>query len=179
MNALSIYQTEVHGMSRPIVYALLLVCIVLFPAGCTTGISQKSRTQINYTGPFSAVQAQPETYTGKIVMWGGRIVENLPKGKAAELVVLQLELKENGYPIESDKSEGRFLVRSDKFLDPAIYYEGALITVVGRLEGSETQNIGEMPYVYPVVSVIEIKKWVPGEEPSTRFMFGIGIGAHF
>ena len=112
-------------------------------------------------------------------MWGGRIIETLNREGFTEIVVLQLELSNQGYPRESDQSQGRFLIRCTQFTDPAIYPKGALITVVGRLEGSEIRLIGEMPYRYPVITMTEIKKWAPGEDPSPRFHFGIGIGTHF
>ena len=93
--------------------------------------------------------------------------------------MLQLEIGTQDRPTDNDQSQGRFLIRSAEFLDPAIFPQGTLITVVGRLQGSETRLIGEMPYTYPVIDVIEIKKWPPNSDPSPRFHFGIGIGTHF
>jgi len=153
--------------------------IALILTSCAGGISQQARSQVTYTGPFNSVQMQPETHKGETVMWGGKIIKTLTKNGSTEMVILQLELTGQGYPKDSDQSQGRFLVRSSKFMDPAIYPEGTLITVVGRVEVSETRLIGEMPYVYPVITAIEMKKWAPGENPSPRFHFGIGIGAHF
>jgi len=51
--------------------------------------------------------------------------------------------------------------------------------VVGRLEDSETRLIGEMPYLYPVITVMEMKRWTPGEDMWPRIHFGFGIGTHF
>lgn len=157
--------------------ASLFLALIL--TGCASGISRQARSQVTYNGPFSSVQLEPEAYKDRIVMWGGRIIETRTQSSSTEMVVLQLELTGQGYPLESDRSQGRFLVRSDGFMDPAVYPDGALITVVGRVEGSERQLIGEMSYLYPVISAIEIKKWRPGEDPSPRFHFGIGIGARF
>lgn len=153
--------------------------LALILAGCASGISRQARSQITYTGPFNSVQRQPENYINETVMWGGRVIEILAGSEFTDIVVLQLELNNQGYPIESDRSRGRFLARSDKFMDPAIYPAGTFVTVVGRVEGSETRLIGEMSYLYPVINVIEIKKWNPGEDRSPRFHFGIGIGTHF
>jgi len=158
---------------------VLLLAVTFILSGCASGISGQARSQVTYTGPFNAVQDQPENYKDKIVMWGGRIIETITQNGSTEIVVLQMELGSRGYPMESDKSQGRFMIHSQEFMDPAIYSEGALVTVVGKLDGSETRLIGEMSYRYPVISMIEIKKWAPGEDPSPRFHFGIGIGAHF
>jgi starvation-inducible outer membrane lipoprotein len=59
---------------------------------------------------------------------------------------------------------------------PFVLSQGTLITVVGLLQGSETRLIGEMPYIYPVVDVTEIKKWEPEKHIPPRFQIGIGIG---
>jgi outer membrane lipoprotein len=148
-------------------------------AACAGGISRQARSQVTYYGPFNSVQQQPESHKGETVMWGGRIIETLNKDNSTELLVLQLQLTDQEFPVDNDKSQGRFIIRSSQFMDPAIYPEGTLITVVGRIEGSENQPIGEMSYVYPVINMIEIKKWLPGENPAPRVHFGVGIGARF
>jgi outer membrane lipoprotein len=170
---------ETRNMNKLSIQTAVFISIALFLTGCAGGISRQARSQINYTGPFNSVQAQPETYSGKTVMWGGKIIETLAGNGVTEMVVLQLELNNQGYPMDNDKSQGRFLVRSTRFMDPAIYTEGTLITVVGRLGGSESRLIGEMTYIYPMITMIEMKKWAPGENPSPRFHFGVGIGARF
>jgi outer membrane lipoprotein len=157
----------------------IILGLVLILAGCASGISSQARSQVTYFGPFNSVQQQTETHKGETVMWGGRIIETLNKDGSTELSVLQLEITDQGFPMDNDKSQGRFLIHSTQFMDPAIYPEGTLITVVGRIEGSERKLIGEMPYVYPIINVIEIKKWAPGENPTPRVHFGIGIGARF
>lgn len=157
----------------------MILGLALILAGCAGGISRQARLQVTNFGPFNSVQQQPETYKGEIVMWGGRIIETLNRDGSTELLVLQLELTEQEFPVDNDKSQGRFIIRGEQFMDPAIFPEGTLITVVGRIEGSESRLIGEMPYIYPVINVIEIKKWAPGENPTPRVHFGVGIGARF
>ena len=131
---------------------------------------------VTYFDSFDQLQQQPEKYRGETVLLGGKIVAVRVEAGATELVVLQLELSSSTRPTDNDNSQGRFLVRSDQFMDPAIYPQGTLISVVGRLKGAETRNIGEMPYRYPVVDVIEIKKWAPGSGSEPRFHFGFGVG---
>jgi len=166
-------------MNRLYAQIAYLLAPALILAGCATGISSQSRSMVTHTGPFSSVQMEPEKYKNETVMWGGRVIGINAGNDLTEIAVLQLELTAQGYPRDNDSSGGRFLVRSFRFMDPAIYPEGTLITLVGKVEGSETRLIGEMSYLYPVVNLIEIKKWNPGEDPSPRFRFGIGIGAHF
>ena len=153
--------------------------LILMLAACAGGISRQARDQITYVGPYAEVQRDPAKYQGETMLLGGKVIETSAMTGATEMVVLQLEIGTQDRPTDNDQSQGRFLIRSAEFLDPAIFPQGTLITVVGRLQGSETRLIGEMPYTYPVIDVIEIKKWPPNSDPSPRFHFGIGIGTHF
>lgn len=155
------------------------VGIFLMVVACAGGISKQTRSQVTYFGPFDAVQQAPEKYRGETVMWGGKIINTVPGEKSTELVVLQLGLSSQDRPEDNDQSGGRFIVRSSRFLDPAVYPQGTLVTVVGPVKGAETRPIGQMAYRYPVMDVIEIKKWQPSTDSSPRFHFGIGVGTHF
>ena len=156
----------------------LVLMGALLMAGCAAGISPGARSQITYGGPFQAVQAYPDGYVGKVVMWGGKIIETRILNGGTEIIVLQTELTSTGTPPEDAVSQGRFIIRSPSFLDPAIYGAGTWITVVGNITGSETRLIGEMPYRYPVVGIVELKQWVPKDNAPPRFQFGFGVGTH-
>ncbi len=155
------------------------VCILLALSACAGGISKQTQSQITYFGPFDVVQQQPEKYRGETVMWGGKVINAVPGEESTELVVLQLGLSSQNRPQDNDQSNGRFIVRSSRFLDPAVYPQGTLVTVVGPVKGAETRPIGQMAYRYPVMDVIEIKKWQPSSSSYPRFQFGIGVGTHF
>jgi outer membrane lipoprotein len=157
----------------------LLASLFFILTACAGGISPQARSQISYFGPFSEVQQEPQKYVGEAVLWGGKIIETQIKDGATDLVVLQLELGGQDRPRDDDQSHGRFLIRSAQFLDPALYPQGTLVTVVGRLKGAETRLIGQMPYAYPVIDPTEIKKWPAAIDSSPRLHFGIGIGTHF
>jgi outer membrane lipoprotein len=151
----------------------------MFLAGCATGISRESRLKVTYTGTFSELQKTPETYTDEIIMVGGKIIETRVSSDLSELVVLQFELDNNGQPVNLDQSNGRFIVRSKQFLDPAVYQKATLISLVGKLKGSEVRAVGGFDYVYPLVEAIEIKLWPDEIQNRRRFHFGLGIGTTF
>ena len=155
---------------------ILIGCLLV---SCAGGISEQVRAQVNYFGPFAPVQKDPAKYQGDTVLWGGKVIETQVKGSATDLVVLQLELDSRDRPQDNDQSQGRFLIRSSQFMDPALYPQGTLITVAGRLQGAQTRLIGQMPYQYPVIEPIEIKKWPVSGPAPPRFQFGIGIGTSF
>jgi len=160
---------------RPIIAALVV-------AGCLgcSGISNQAREQVTYSGSFAQLQANPDQYAGATALLGGKIIQTTPLEKGStELVVLQLPLGSSDRPQSDDQSQGRFIVRATEFLDPALYASGTLITVVGRMTGSQERTIGEMLYRYPVLSLVEIKRWPEPDTSAPRFHIGIGVGKTF
>ena len=155
------------------------ILLLLFSLGCATGISRQVRSQVTYTGPFSDVQKAPDKYVGEIVIFGGKILNNQASQAFSKLTVLQLRIDSRGRPKDGDQSEGRYLIQSDQFLDPAIYTKGALLTVVGRINGSEVRAIGGFDYDYPMLKAIEIKLWSENDHNYPRFHIGIGVGKTF
>jgi outer membrane lipoprotein len=156
-----------------------MILLILVMLSCASGMSKQARSKVNYFGSFSQLQRQPDRYLQKTVMWGGRIIQISSLKDATELVVLQLDLSSQERPQDNDRSQGRFVAHRAGFLDPAIYPNGTLITVIGRLTGVEERQIGEMAYQYPVIETIEIKKWPPSGRQSPQFHIGIGVGTHF
>ncbi len=155
------------------------IWLLLLSLGCAAGISHQVRSQVTYAGPFSDVQKVPDKYIGEIVMFGGKILNNQSSPASSELIVLQLRTDSQDRPKDDDQSEGRYLIQSDQFLDPAIYKKGVLLTVVGKLSGSEARAIGEFDYVYPKLKAIEIKLWPKANHNYPRFHIGIGVGKTF
>ena len=158
---------------------MVLGILVAWLIGCSGGISEQARSKVTYSGSFHALQQAPQEHIGATVMLGGKIIEVRPMSNGTELIVLQLALNASDRPEDNDHSEGRFLVRSQQFLDPALYPAGTLITMVGQLQGSEERPIGQMPYRYPVLAPEEIKKWPQQTDIGPRFHIGIGVGTTF
>lgn len=166
-------------MAKRSVQIAMALGMLLVLSACAGGISQQARSQVTYTGSFNDVLENPLGFRGQTVIWGGRVIEIQNQGGGTEIVALQLELDSKYRPADSDKSQGRFLIRSDQFMDPVIYPPGSLITVVGRLQGAENRLIGEMDYQYPVIDVVEIQKYDPQQKSKPQLHIGIGVGGTF
>lgn len=158
---------------------IFAVILSVLMAACAGGISKQVRSQVTYTGGFADLQQRPDRYVGETVILGGRVIETRVAQGLTELVILHLELNSSDRPALKDQSQGRYLVQAQQFLDPALYPQGTLITVVGRVQGSEDRAIDRMTYAYPVIQLLEIKKWEPRDLQSPRFHFGIGVGTRF
>ena len=146
-------------MSRqrnPALVALVLAAVL---AGCATSVPPSIRSGEGDALTVAQARESGGQPAGTRVRWGGRIlaVHNGPRTTRVE--VLSLPLARGGEPQRDDGGRGRFIARVEGFLDPAVYAEDRLLTVYGVLSGVETRPVGEYPYVYPVVDVVDRHLW--------------------
>ncbi len=143
---------------------LFLVTLFLL-TGCANNLPVEISTPVEGSPQLAEVLQDLDAYKGKIVRWGGSIasVENKKDETWVELV--SRELSRNGRPKDNDRSEGRFLAKVSKFLDPEIYKKGRLVTVYGELAGGQEGVIGEKPYIFLVVKTKKILMWTEYRDP--------------
>ncbi|OGP54374.1 MAG: hypothetical protein A2Y65_09255 [Deltaproteobacteria bacterium RBG_13_52_11] len=160
-------------------FFLAMVAMLLL-VGCAHVISKEVLKEVDTNVTFVQVSKAPDAYKGKTVLFGGAIIEakNLPDKTL--LVVLQRPLNRQGQPAAGDISEGRFIIQTQGFLDPAIYSPGRKITVAGKVVGKDMRPLGEIQYTYPIIEKRELYLW-PEEksastEPKVHLGVGIGIG---
>ena len=132
------------------------------------------RDRIDPGVTFKSVFQDPEFHIGKVVLWGGVIIQTLNEEGATWIELLQQPLRRNNRPILGNESEGRFLIRHEGFLDPVIYRSGREMTVVGEIQGAKTKSLGEIEYSYPVLSDKKLLLWDLRREPMLHFGFGLG-----
>ncbi|MCX5834726.1 MAG: Slp family lipoprotein [Deltaproteobacteria bacterium] len=113
---------------------------------------------------FEDVLKDPGLFKGKVVLWGGVIIETVNRPDVTLIIVWQTELDFQKQPKEPDRSQGRFIVRYEGFLDPAIYGKDRELTVSGTLAGGEERVIGERRYMYPVIDARDIRLWEKRKE---------------
>ena len=137
----------------------LLSGFFLFVAsGCAYPISKELRHQANKDLTFSQVIQHPEAYTGKIVMWGGLIMETSNPPDGGEIIVLQTPLDSGEYP-NTKSTYGQFIAKVATFLDPVIYKKGRMVTLAGEIVGKREKTLEVMRYTYPVVGIKELFLW--------------------
>ena len=93
------------------------------------------------------------------MLWGGEIIETVNVQGGSEMIVLDTPLDYQERPERARYSRGRFVAKSSKFLDPAIYKKGKEITLAGEIVGKETKPLGKTEYTYPVVLVKQLHLW--------------------
>jgi outer membrane lipoprotein len=156
----------------------LIFAMLLGTAACTPPVSKQSLNLVDPGITFEEVRQNPDRHVGRYLLVGGAIaaVRGSDSG-GSELEMVQFPTNHRGRIISTDRSDGRFIARDSTFRDPAIYHPGRLVTLVGQVAGQMTGRLGEVDYLYPVLTVHELHLWDPGEYPgSSPVHFGIGIG---
>ncbi len=137
---------------------VLFVLALLFQ-GCTYAISPEMAAQADKTITFEMLQADPDSFKGKIVILGGIITQIVNTKQGAQIEVVEKPLDYWGKPKRTDKTGGRFLILHPGYLDPLIYAPDREITVAAEIEGTRSKALGEREYSYPVVIAKELKLW--------------------
>ncbi len=159
-------------------FRLVAGVLALLAFTACSPISAELKRDVNSGVTMALLRQDAAGSKGAKVLLGGRIVGTEVKRDQTILEVLQFPLDFQDRPDPSGASGGRFLTVFDKYLDPAIFSEGRLITIVGRVAGARAGHIGEMEYTYPLLAAEGVHLWSAGGEGSPAFTFGIGVGAH-
>lgn len=146
-------------MPRSLLAASCLLAILALTACGPTFLPQHVRDQLTPDLTLGQVVAQPAAFTGKMTLWGGRVIKTINKPQGSLIEVLELPLDSSGRPRDADQSQGRFIVSFSQFLDPAIYAEGREVSVAGRVAGVEKLPLGQIQYVYALLRGSNIQLW--------------------
>jgi outer membrane lipoprotein len=142
-------------MKRPVV----LFALMLLFHGCAYAVSRDLAARADKTITFEMLQAEPDAFTGKLLILGGTLSHITSTKEGVLLEVVQKPLDYWGRPKRTDRTGGRFLVRSAKRLDAMIFAPGRDITVAAEVEGTRGKALGDLEYSYPVVVLRELKLW--------------------
>lgn len=94
------------------------------------------------------------------VRWGGSIIEVENEENSTWVQILHYPLGSYGRPDLSSSSAGRFVMRTEQFLDPAIYAQGLPITVFGYLNGEAERAVGNKTIKLPIVEGHQFHLWM-------------------
>ncbi len=146
------------------VVSLLFIALL---AACSTSKPSLFATSANDI-TYQQLTQYVDQFQHEMVRWGGVIVDVENAEDRARLTVVHFPLTRYGKPITSENSDGRFVVLSERFLDPIIYSKGKLITVIGQVDGSETQKIDKRTLTLPVILLQENYLWPENYAEGTR-----------
>jgi len=133
--------------------------LLLFLSGCAYPISKGLRQEAKESPTFAMILQNPAAYTGTIVIWGGNIIQTMNAKGGTEILVLETPLDYEEGPEARRYSQGRFIAKTSKYLDPEVYKPGRRITVAGEVTSKEVKPLGKTQYTYPVVIIKQIHLW--------------------
>jgi len=138
-----------------------VILIALLLQGCTYAISREYTRKADKTITFERLQAEPDTYKGKILILGGIIVQTTAVKQGTLIEVEQKRLDYWGKPERMKRTGGRFLAFHPGYLDALVYSPGRDITIAGEVQGIQSPALGDKQYDYPIILAEEIKLWAP------------------
>ncbi len=144
-------------------YSFILLLVSLLPA-CSSPVPASIKKPLATEPAIQQVRENPESYLSKPVRWGGVILNTENFKDHSRLTIVAYPLNKHGTPLISKNSVGRFIARFNQFLEPKVYNRDRIITVLGNVVKTETINIGEFPYIYPLIAVSQHFLW-PVDEP--------------
>ncbi|MCS6290823.1 MAG: Slp family lipoprotein [Nitrospira sp.] len=139
-----------------------MIGLLAVTAGCasTSVIPESLEPQVDKAVTFSQVLEAPDSYRGKVVMWGGEVLKAKGMKGGTQLEVLQLPLDDEQGPVtDRMESKGRFLALQHEFLDPATMTDGTRVTIVGEITGASVEKIDEADYRFPTLDVKHLHRW--------------------
>lgn len=135
------------------------VAFLLLGAGCSHVLSPAALQNVDPTLDFVEVKVNPQAYLGRTLILGGLIIQTEPSRSGTTLEILRYRLDRWGEPLTVDEVGGRFLARTERFLDPELYTSGRFVTLSGIVSGTETRSLQDYDYVYPVFRIGEVYLW--------------------
>ncbi|MCW8327537.1 Slp family lipoprotein [Photobacterium sp. SDRW27] len=143
---------------------LFLGLIMVFMVGCASvpeSLYTQSETPIT---DYMLIADDPEQVQGQEVRIGGIIAAIDNEKQRTRIEIVSLPLTSDGRPKLDAKPQGRFVGYVPGFIEPLEYRPGRLLTVVGRIDGSEQGTVGEFDYLFPVVKVSGSQLWQVKQE---------------
>jgi outer membrane lipoprotein len=154
---------------------LYLVLIALL-SSCASTPDFDTTLVDNKLTPKSII-AEPEKNRGKVILWGGTILDTTNLKDTTRLEVLAYPLDTSHRPLLESVPLGRFIIMYDGYLEPANYAQGRLLTVLGKVSGSQSGKVGESTYTYVVIDSEKLHLWsLDNGSDRTSFQFGVGVG---
>ena len=132
--------------------------ILMLPVSCTV-ISKPVRSEAEPPVPFKTLVEQADNYIGRTVILGGYILETRNQESGTTIKVLQVPMRIGEEPDLKDRSEGRFLVYHEGFLDPEVYSKDRAITVAGEVIGAGFEEMSRDEIQYLKIKYREIYLW--------------------
>lgn len=134
------------------------VLLSLLLGGCT-GLPASLQNAPFMNLSYSQVSSDSNSFKDTPVRWGGVIISVENEAQSSLMQVLFHPLDYNGRPQTYKPGEGRFVITSAEFLDPAVYAKDKEITVAGVIAGDIELTVGKRTIHVPLLTATAIHLW--------------------
>ena len=141
------------------------LALIFSLSACSTHIPPVIKQPLENAPEIGEVRDRPKAYISQKIRWGGVILAAENKQDSSSLTIVAFPLNDDGEPVASDQSSGRFIAHFEQFLEPMIFSSNREITVTGKLLETQTVKVGEYDYEYPVVEVEHYYIWPVEADP--------------
>ncbi|PPD38565.1 MAG: hypothetical protein CTY16_20095 [Methylobacter sp.] len=93
------------------------------------------------------------------VRWGGVIVDVANEQSRSLVQVLAYPLNSQGRPLTDQPYQGRFVITTPEFLDPAVYEKDTSITIAGTLVGDIERTVDKKTLRLPLLTITAMHLW--------------------
>lgn len=137
-------------------FVLLLASLLAAAcAGLPPAVEHAPAIQIGYEQANRDITQYQDTP----VRWGGVIIDVENEENSSLIQVVFYPLDFTGRPQLHKTGEGRFVIKSAEFLDPAVYAKDKEITVAGVISGKIERTVGKRTIHVPLISATAIHLW--------------------
>jgi outer membrane lipoprotein len=98
-------------------------------------------------------------YKNAPVRWGGVIVDVANEQSRSLVQILSYPLNSQGRPTTDQPHQGRFVITTPAFLDPAVYKKDTSITVAGTLMGDIERTVDKKSLSLPLLTITDMHLW--------------------
>ncbi|MBN1141961.1 MAG: Slp family lipoprotein [Deltaproteobacteria bacterium] len=141
------------------IFKIMAAAALCLPAACIHPLSPAARRSVNPGVTFEVVREHPAAHVGKTLLLCGLVIANETTASGSELEILSYRLGLGWEPAAPRKNGGRFLARTEEFLDPLLFAKNRLVTLTGTFEGETSRPLAGQPYRYPLFRIGEIHLW--------------------
>ncbi len=162
--------------------AICTIALAFSISACTVVPKQIQVAEDTPLVPFEQVitNTNATNSIGEKARWGGKIVSVQNREELSEIEVVYFPESSNGKPRTGEESSGRFKALVPGFVDPLVFEQNRLITIIGNITEPAEGIIGEQSYTYPTLNAVGYYMWQQSTEVEVRnvgyqpFLYGYG-----
>lgn len=135
----------------------LLTCLLL--SGCVS-IPQniQGNNSLLAAVSYQQINQNPVQFNGQQVRLGGKVLNVINAQNETSFEVAVLPLDDNARPLLGSAYQGRFIVKTNKFIDP-LTLKDHLVTVLGTVAGTTNGKVGQADYKYLTLNLLGYQVW--------------------